>query len=189
MKNISIFIPILFVFISINSFSQNSLNSFTDNRDGRTYKTVTIANQIWMAENLAYKVEKGCWVFDNKKKNALTHGCLYTWEIAKDICPEGWHLPSQNEYDILLSTVGGEGINSYNSLIKGGSSGFSAALGGWRSNYGAFNYIDYYGGFWSSTQCSKETALYMSITTHNTRAYIRNFDSKVQGYSVRCVKD
>ncbi len=188
-KNTSAFIAILLILLSTNSFSQDSLDAFIDDRDGKTYKTVKIGDQIWMAQNLAFKAKTGCWVFNNKSCFVDTHGYLYSWETAKKVCPVGWHLPSQSEYETLLNNSGGEGINAYNTLRDTTKNSFCAVLGGWRSNYGAFNYIDYYGGYWTSSESDKETAMYMSITSHNTRAYMRNFDLKKQGFTVRCLQD
>ena len=80
--------------------------TFTDSRDGNTYKWIEIGNQIWMAENLNFHANSGCWVYDNNPENADTYGRLYNWETARNVCPDGWHLPSDNEWKELEVYLG-----------------------------------------------------------------------------------
>lgn len=82
--------------------------TFTDARDGKTYKTVIIGNQTWMAENLAYKATKGCWAYDDNDANVAKYGYLYNWETAKTVCPVGWHLPSEAEFIAMIQHLGGK---------------------------------------------------------------------------------
>lgn len=103
---------------------------FTDKRDGRTYKTVAIGLQTWMAENLNYKVADS-YCYNGKDSNCATYGRLYTWAAAMDsaglssssakdcgkgkicaptypvrgVCPEGWHLPTYGEWETLLTAA------------------------------------------------------------------------------------
>jgi uncharacterized protein (TIGR02145 family) len=91
-------------------------SSFTDTRDGRVYKTVEIGNQVWMAENLAYDIQAydahgspGTKRYDNAD-DAKKYGILYKWELARDyqLWPEGWHLPTDDDWKELFRTVGGD---------------------------------------------------------------------------------
>jgi uncharacterized protein (TIGR02145 family) len=105
-------------------------NTFIDLRDGTNYKTVTIGNQVWMAENLKYLPSitgsesgsettayyyvygyEGISVADAKaSSNYNTYGVLYNWEAAKIACPDGWHLPKQAEWAELIDYLGGESV-------------------------------------------------------------------------------
>jgi len=167
---------------------QEKSGSFTDSRDGQTYKTVKIGNQVWMAENLNYNAGSGSWCYDENSSNCNKYGRLYDWEAAKKACPAGWHLPSKSEFETLLNNYGSEGSNAYNALIPSGSSGFSVLFGGWRNFSGNFYNIGYYGFFWSSSPFDSNYAwrLYVTSNFKNTNM---NSSSRSVGFSVRCLQD
>jgi uncharacterized protein (TIGR02145 family) len=81
-----------------------NFGTFTDQRDGREYGWIRIADHIMMGQNLAYEPEKGnCWVYEHpnyneRAKNVTRYGLLYDWETARQIAPAGWHLPTRDEW-------------------------------------------------------------------------------------------
>jgi len=108
-------------------------DTFTDPRDGKTYRTVKIGEQVWMAENLAFNAKGSkCYgegaivvkkfgeggvpvatkTLSDKEiqKHCKKYGRLYKWKTAMKACPKGWHLPSNKEWEALLRFVGGDEI-------------------------------------------------------------------------------
>jgi uncharacterized protein (TIGR02145 family) len=170
---------------------------FTDNRDGKKYRTVKLGTQTWMAENLAYKSTEGCWAYKNDQNNVKVYGYMYNWETAKRACPSGWHLPSDAEWTILSDYLGGADVagqkmKNTNGWIKNGngnnSSRFSGLPGGYHMDGDDnFRTMGYYGHFWSSTE--DDVWAWARYLDYNKTELIRNKDIKLNVYSCRCVLD
>lgn len=162
-------------------------NLFVDPRDGQEYKTVKLKDgNIWLAENLNFKV-KDSWYHKEVKsdKDKKRFGRLYTWESAKEACPSGWHVPSDEEWNNMIQEYGGL-ARSYNILIKGGSSGFSAQLGGFYSNDNYFK-IGECGYYWSTTESGPYGAYNHALSQNFVIRYTNG--DKLFGLSCRCLKD
>lgn len=170
---------------------------FTDSRDGKTYKTVIIGTQTWMAQNLAYNTGSDCWAPENNANHVSTHGYLYTWEKAIKICPSGWHLPCDAEWTTLANYLGGwqfagrklkeAGTTHWGpqNLEATNESGFTAIGSGKRDFKGMFYDAMSYGNWWSATQGgfgAHYWILYYQSSTFNTGDL-----SKLMGISVRCI--
>ena len=129
------------------------------------------------------------------------YGMLYTWNAAKDACPVGWHLPSEQEFEKLFLTIGGgDKEKAKQSLVIGGSSGFEATFCGclfanFDGNNNDISKFDAMGGvmsYWSSTERTKRKAKAILIEKEKAMIgsdfHIENY-YKGMGFSVRCIKD
>ena len=155
--------------------------------DIKNCKSVKIGTQTWMAENLNYETSSGSWCYKDNTSNCSKYGRLYDWETAKKVCPSGWHLPSKSDFETLLIKTGGSGNSAYNALIEGGSSGFSALLGGFL-NTGGFFFAEERGGWWSSSEKNTNIAWGLYVSSNGQDADMYDY-GKVLGFSVRCLKD
>jgi uncharacterized protein (TIGR02145 family) len=202
MINKSLIITFAILIVALNSKAQVT-GSFTDSRDGHVYKTVTIGTQTWMAENLAYKASSGCYAYNEDVTNVTLYGYLYNWETAKKTCPDGWHLPTDEEWTLLTKNLGGEkvaggklkAISSWQSPNIGAdnSSGFTALPGGMglimAGLYNSYNFIGTYGIWWSATVFNKDkTWNHFIINKSANFSYDTLFD-KNSFLSVRCIKN
>ncbi len=181
---------------------------FIDLRDQHKYKVVKIGKQIWMAENLAYKANSGCWAYDNIESNVEKYGYLYNWETARKVAPQGWHLPSDEEWKELEMFLGmtredadksyawrGDGVGtklkSANGWLEDGNgsneSGFNALPAGYRFSDGTFDYAGAYAYFWSSSPAGSG-AWYRYLYCGYGRVN-RSSSSRAGGRSVRPLKD
>lgn len=180
--------------------SSNETGTFTDTRDGKTYKTVTIGDQTWLAENLNYEIhEDSSSCFLNDPENCAADGRLYKYKAVDDAVPEGWHLPSDDEWKELELELGmsQEDVDSYQNftrgtiedkLREGGSSGLDLQLAGFRNG---------------TSNASGEALYWTSTVRTGNEYYIREFSadggndnfgrSSADGdqfeCSVRCIKD
>jgi len=161
------------------------------------YKTKQIRNQVWMAENLNCDVA-GSECYDKKESNCSKYGRLYNWETAKKACPSGWHLPSDDEWDELVSYVEGDSGCSHcaGRLLKGNNSedkyGFLALPGGYGNSGGYFGDVGYYGtgNWWSASEYISNSAYaYYRYVNYGSEDLHYNDADKSYLFSVRCVQD
>jgi uncharacterized protein (TIGR02145 family) len=199
---------------------------FEDERDNRIYTSVQIGSQCWMKENLNHETGNS-WCYSNNVSNCETYGRLYDWSTVMNgeassnlipsgvqgICPDGWHVPGDEEWKILEGTVdsqygvgdpewnktgyrgydAGYNLRSTSGWTPPGNGsdlfGFSALPGGYRLNSnGAFSGIGTHAYFWTSTLDYSIYAWQHNIYYGVTTIY-RNNSHSGNGFSLRCVKD
>lgn len=178
-------LSLLLVALCVNTMGQDtsSRGSFVDKRDGKKYKTVKIGEQIWMAENLNYKIDhmvnkiSDSYCYENKTANCKKYGSLYLWKDALSACPSGWRLPDVDDFAELIENAGGENagknLKAKNGWAKSkgkncnGSDkfGFSALPGGGLYGGYGFSFNLKQAGFWTSTKRDDEYAYYMFLYT------------------------
>ncbi len=196
--------------------------SMVDPRNGRTYPTVSIKNQNWMAANLSYipavssskrgsETNPHYYVYDYEgsfpsvasgTENYQIYGVLYNWKAARTACPKGWHLPSDSDWDTLISYLGnfpadlmketGTDRWSGDNARATNLSGLNVRPGGFRRYFSEldsnFYCIFQEAFFWSSFESGplEASALSLSYTSSNVSRYLF---FKSNGLSVRCLRD
>jgi uncharacterized protein (TIGR02145 family)/uncharacterized repeat protein (TIGR02543 family) len=190
--------------------------------DGNVYTTVSIGSQTWMVENLkTTKFNDGtsiplvkdsamwinlsspafCW-YNNDSTNKAAYGAIYNWYAVSTskLAPTGWHVPSDSEWSVLTTYLGGDSVAG-GSLKEAGlahwlapnagatnSSGLSALPGGYRGEGGLFYWLGGYGNWWPSTEFDANNSWYrgmgyLGIAINHTYA------NKTAGFSVRCIRN
>jgi len=172
--------------------------------DSKNYKTVDMPDgKTWLAENLNYNTD-GSKCYVDETQNCDKYGRLYNWETAKKICPKGWHLPSDAEWDKLINAVGGKeaagkhlkaksGWGNYEGQVGNGKDtyGFSALPGGANCpSFGSIFDIGIEGIWWSATEKNTSNAYYISISYNRNYSGMYKYDDDKECWlSVRCVKN
>jgi len=179
-----------------------------DSRDNQKYPIVKIGNQYWMAENLNYFTSNGSWYYDNDSIKYSRFGRLYNWYMARDVCPDGWHLADNKDWDELFIYLNdsvkcnnGNYCSAYKLKLPGttmweyesdqtnNETGFSAvAAGTYDSNTNSFYNNMVNGVFWSFNESGTDKAWFYRLESYSNCIY-SNYGDKNSGLSVRCIKD
>lgn len=179
-----------------------------DARNGKKYKTIKIGEQVWMAENLKYKVNDS-YCYNESADSCAKYGRLYLWTAAvgekecgrkkcglsgtvRGICPEGWHLPDNSEWNILYSAIGksryamqAKGVKKWPDATD--AYGFTALPAGERSSSFKYDEIGLNAYFWSATENNVDDAYYWYVSTVGADLWFMG--DKLSGRSVRCIQD
>jgi uncharacterized protein (TIGR02145 family) len=199
---------------------------FCDERDGKKYVYVTIGTQTWMAENLNYSAS-GSKCYGNLNSNCDRYGRLYEWAMAMDIepksgyrwlesdekhqgiCPSGWYIPNNKDWDKLMRHIDGNtgtsnpydshtagkhlktttGWNSYSGIVNLDTYGFSALPGGGGLDDGRFVAVGEEGNWWSSSEVNVNAYLRAIFHDEDVAYYYADPKSFSCAISVRCLKN
>jgi len=213
----------------LSGFSECDDGSFTDSRDDLEYRWVRIGSQIWMAENLNFAGSgNNVGVCYNDVLNCDTYGRLYKWNEVMDIgssfnstlwnggdvkrmgiCPSGWHIPSDAEWNVLMNTAGGvfhdqgdwgfwsgtgtklkskTGWYTGDDYISGTDEYRFSALPGGLGGDGDFAAAGEYGFWWGVTQGGADVAWVRSMG-YNHGDVDEGWDFKTHQFSLRCLRD
>ena len=213
---------LLFVVFSTNGCGKVDDSDQITDADGNVYTSVKIGDQVWMKENLkTTKYNNGadiplvtdntawsglstpgyCW-YNNDIGNKDVYGALYNWQAVNTgkLCPDGWHVPTDEEWDVLVEYAGGNSISGgklketglahWNdpNLDATDEYGFTAVGAGYRDITGPFQKLKIDTYWWSSTSHSEEDAWARYIFYYNAIVF-RVTDDNNYGQSVRCLKD
>jgi uncharacterized protein (TIGR02145 family) len=162
-------------------------DSIVDSRDMNVYKTIKLNNQIWLSENLRYKPDYGkYWCPENDTSAVKRYGYLYNWETAQNVCPCGFRIPSKEDFEELLMSIGND--NSAIKLTKSNDIGFNALFVG--AKYG-LNYVPYgYGvAFWTSNSRTSIYAWGFGIGPKDKNVVFGPKFTKKSGLTIRCMKN
>ena len=198
-------------------------NNKVSDIDGNVYNTVSVGARVWLVESLKTTkftdgtsipvvTDNASWAnlstaatsdYNNTATNSAVYGKLYNWYAvagSKKICPTGWHVPSDADWNDQMTALGGTSAAAGKMMEAGtlhwlspntsstNSSGFTALGTGYRNYLGEFKDLKYFGGFWSSTSIDATFASYKGM--YSGEASMDNHEvNKKTGLSVRCVKD
>jgi uncharacterized protein (TIGR02145 family) len=212
---------LVLIIYSLMTYSQDTGETVTD-VDGNVYHTIKIGTQVWMLENLKttkYRshapiqklIDAGKWEYDasgayswynDDESSKDIYGALYNWAAVNkgNLAPNGWHIPSIEEWQVLIDFLGGEkiaggkmkdlGTDFWDSPNTGGdnSSGFKAIANGVKSKEGSYSFAGNRCIFWSSTGSNLLQAKTVTLMFNSPKVFIFS-NSKNYGCAVRCIKD
>ena len=231
-------IGLVLILISSCKKEGNKETNIVTDIDGNVYHTVVIGNQTWMLENLkvihyrngdligttspatldilSESNPKYQWAYNGNEDNADIYGRLYTWYAISDsrnICPVGWHIPSDEEWKELELQLGMSQADADGTDFRGTDegcqlagqdtlwnfgilidnpryalSGFTANPAGFHHPNGTFQHLGNYTHWWTSTEYDTYSAWYRELCINYT-GIKRNSYGKTVAFSVRCIKD
>jgi len=219
-----------------DSVAAGDASSSVTDIDGNVYGTVAIGDQVWMKENLktthyqngdpipnvadntqwnGLSTGARCYYGNDSAANALTYGAMYNFFSVADsrqICPSGWHVPSDAEWKELEIYIGMSQVDADNTGYRGtdeggklkedglthwntpntgatNETGFTALPGGCRTPDGSFASVGDGINFWSSTEYNSNNPWYRGLYYSNSQIARYNHNEKYYGFSVRCVNN
>jgi uncharacterized protein (TIGR02145 family) len=190
-------------------------DSFVDERDGTEYCITSIGTQVWMADNLQFASDSNAYLNPSNPSTVnAVYGRLYTFDEAKQACPNGWHLPTDEEWKTMEMTLGMSAIQAdalndrgtdegaqlksveeWNSSINAGiegtnSVGFNALPSGeWNPSFGPFFGLGTEASYWTASVYDTTDASWMRALAYDNATINRSYATQKMGFACRCVKD
>lgn len=170
-----------------------------DSRDGKSYKTVVIGGKTWMAENLNFATDSS-FCYDDTPANCTKYGRLYQESDAVKACPEGWRIPTADDWMELRNTAESEWSNDLRSILEDEETweinpmidpvpmnliGFAARAGGYRAKTGQYDGEGTKAYFWGESNMNYYAWILSKQYELDKESIMRGYFA----YSVRCVKD
>jgi uncharacterized protein (TIGR02145 family) len=185
--------------------SSLSYSPFFDPRDQKIYRTIKIGDTEWFAQNLDYEIQGSSWYYEDSEANKI-YGRLYSGNTLitglNELCPTGWHIPSQKEWTGLTEKFGGNKLAGAelkdasdlywrsSKYARTNKSGLTFLPAGSRDSKPTFSNAGKYAFFWTSTMNVSTKDSYYTIDLGFMRDNVNfNDGNREWSYSVRCVKD
>ena len=176
-------------------FSASCPDEFYDTRDGTKYHGIRLAGECWMKENLRYRPEElKNYCYDELNYYCNEYGGLYPWETAmnhenkessRGLCPKGWHVPSDAEWQHLIDSS----TYAPKELLMGGLTDFDVPMGGSRYSNGKYFNRGEYAYYWSSSSGKNENTAWNRYFPNKSNTPDHHATNITHSFSVRCVKD
>ena len=153
--------------------------------------------KLWTTHNLNVNTVPS-YCYEDAERNCRRYGRLYTWESARRGCQslgDGWRLPTDDEWRQMAKHYGGvsedsdeRGKAAYKALLAGGSSGFSALLGGGRSDDGQYARLEAHGFYWTASESDPGSVWFYNFGRGGQALHRQSGGEKQGAFSVRCVR-
>lgn len=213
---------LLFTLISLLKLHAQTVTDI----DGNIYGTVVLGSQEWMTSNLKslhfsngdvipHNFSQSAWsglnqssgadYYNNDPLTGATYGVLYNWAAASNInnvCPTGWHVPSNQEWTTLINFAGGSATAggllkerdtthwNYPNFNATNSTGFTALPSGLRHNTGSNQFLNDFGFWWTSTQGTANTSFAYNVKMSYADEIVLQYESNQRGgFAIRCLKN
>lgn len=195
MLRVSILFSLILLFV-LPTYAVKPSNSYKDPRDKQKYRTIKVGSRLWLADNLNYKMD-GSFCYKDDESQCMAYGRLYTWDAAINACPQGFHLPTDDDFQSLWQAAGADFNAAYLLKAAYGWSGetngsdtlkFSAMPAGNRFDDETYGNLSKFAFFWSSEASKEKQNARVWYMTSKSMAFSFMNKPKIFGFSVRCVQ-
>jgi uncharacterized protein (TIGR02145 family) len=195
MLRVSILFSLILLFV-LPTYAVKPSNSYKDPRDKQKYRTIKVGSRLWLADNLNYKMD-GSFCYKDDESQCMAYGRLYTWDAAVNACPQGFHLPTDDDFQSLWQAAGAAFTAAYLLKAAYGWSGetngsdtlkFSAMPAGNRFDDETYGNLSKFAFFWSSEASKEKQNARVWYMTSKSMAFSFMNKPKIFGFSVRCVQ-